>query len=174
MLKRRANFATGNMHLAVNSLQHFSLNLAMSRRAQANTKAQPADEAEVVRLDKWLFAARLFKTRALAATAIDAGKVKRNGERLKTSHIVKLGECYVVSKEGFIWDFEVTFITHLRGNGAAAARMYTETSRSVAEREVEMLKRKAAFSAGGSFNHRPTKRDRRDLVHYFNAQPRDD
>jgi ribosome-associated heat shock protein Hsp15 len=145
----------------------------MSRARQPNTNsvAEPEDDNGKVRLDKWLFAARFFKTRGLAADAIEAGKVKRNGERVKLSHAVRVGDKFAVGREGLVWDIEVTLVTDKRGNGAAAALMYTETAASIAEREAEMGKRKALFQAGVYMNHRPTKRDRRDLIKYF--EPKD-
>jgi ribosome-associated heat shock protein Hsp15 len=143
----------------------------MSRATPPNTEHDAADGR--VRLDKWLWAARFFKTRALAADAIDAGRIKRNGERVKTSHIVRVGERFVVSRESFVWDITVKTITDKRGNGAAAALMYSETAQSIAERERELAVRKAAFQAGVFINHRPTKRDRRDLEKYFSQRDDD-
>jgi ribosome-associated heat shock protein Hsp15 len=141
----------------------------MSRHRQQSNKPNqtPEDDADKVRLDKWLWAARFFKTRALAAEAIAAGKIKLDGDRTKTSHVVKRGERYVIGREGMSWDVEVLLITDKRGNGAAAALMYRETTESIAQREDEQLKRKAAMQAGVFLNHRPTKKDRRELIHYF-------
>jgi ribosome-associated heat shock protein Hsp15 len=141
----------------------------MSRAAKPNTES--VDESGKVRLDKWLFAARFFKTRGLAADAIEAGKVKRNGERVKLSHAVRVGDAFTVGREGLVWDITVALVTDKRGNGAAAALMYTETSASIAEREAELGRRKADFQAGVYMNHRPTKRDRRSLIKYF--EPKD-
>jgi ribosome-associated heat shock protein Hsp15 len=141
----------------------------MSRATKLNTDV--ADEAGKVRLDKWLFAARFFKTRGLAADAIESGKVKRNGDRVKLSHTVRVGDTFTIGREGLVWDITVTLVTDKRGNGAAAALMYTETSASIAERETELGRRKADFQAGVYMNHRPTKRDRRSLIKYF--EPKD-
>ena len=141
----------------------------MSRAAKPNTETD--DDDGKVRLDKWLFAARFFKTRGLAAAAIEAGKVKRDGERVKLSHAVRVGDAFTIGREGMISDVQVTLVTDKRGNGAAAALMYTETSESIAAREAELLRRKADFQAGVYINQRPTKRNRRDLIKYF--QPKD-
>lgn len=146
----------------------------MSRATPRDTEATAPDGPESkVRLDKWLWAARFFKTRALAAQAIDAGKVRKNGERLKSSHAVRIGERLTISREGLTWDITVTRVTDKRGNGAAAALMYTETAQSIAERELELARRKAAFQAGVFLNHRPTKRDRRHLEKYFDQRDAD-
>jgi ribosome-associated heat shock protein Hsp15 len=118
-------------------------------------------------LDKWLWAARFFKTRALAADAIEAGKIKKNNERMKTSHVVRVGERFSISREGLSWDITVRQVTDKRGNGAAAALLYCETVESVSAREEELARRKAAFQAGVFSNHRPTKRDRRALEKYI-------
>jgi ribosome-associated heat shock protein Hsp15 len=140
----------------------------MSRATRPNTEL--AHESEKIRLDKWLWAARFFKTRALAAQAIESGKIKRDGERVKTSHVVRVRERFTIGREGLSWDITVTSVTDKRGNGAAAALMYTETQESIAQREQELARRKAAFQAGVFLNHRPTKRDRRDLEKYFSDQ----
>ncbi len=142
----------------------------MSRAAKPNTEID--DNEGKVRLDKWLFAARFFKTRGLAADAIEAGKVKRDGERVKLSHAVRVGDAFTISREGLVWEIEVALVTDKRGNGAAAALMFTETTTSIAARDGELARRKADFQAGVYINHRPTKRDRRDLIKYFEPKDR--
>jgi ribosome-associated heat shock protein Hsp15 len=90
---------------------------------------------------------------------------------VKLSHAVRVGDAFAVGREGLVWDITVALVTDKRGNGAAAALMYTETSASIAEREAELGRRKADFQAGVYMNHRPTKRDRRSLIKYF--EPKD-
>ncbi len=144
----------------------------MSKAARPNTNAAAIDDdGGKVRLDKWLWAARFFKTRGLAADAIEGGRIRLKSERVKLSHAVRVGEHYSVSQDGFLWEILITAISDQRGNATAAALLYRESPESIEARALEVAKRKAAFSAGATFNHRPTKRDRRDLIKYF--QPKD-
>jgi ribosome-associated heat shock protein Hsp15 len=151
------------------------MNIPMSKAAKHGT--EPRDnsaEDERVRLDKFLWAARFFKTRALAAEAIEGGRVRLDGERVKLSHAVRTGERYTVTREGLHWTFSVKAVSDKRGNAAAAALLFDESAESVKAREDELAIRKAAFSAGATFNHRPTKRDRRDLIKYFERRDDDE
>ena len=86
-----------------------------------------------VRLDKWLWAARFYKTRTLAAQAIDAGQVRVGGERVKTAHAVRTGERVSVRKSGFVWDVTVTGLSDRRGGAAEAALLYQEDEASIAD-----------------------------------------
>lgn len=118
-----------------------------------------------VRVDKWLWAARFFKTRAKAKEAIDGGKVHMDGTRVKPSKEVSVGQQLVI-RQG--WDEKTVVITGLsaqRGNATAAALLYSETPESIAEREARHLQRQAAGSAAPAMG-RPSKKDRR-LIHQF-------
>jgi ribosome-associated heat shock protein Hsp15 len=121
-----------------------------------------------VRLDKWLWAARFYKTRTLAAQAIDAGQVRVGGERVKTAHAVRTGERVSVRKSGFVWDVTVTGLSDRRGGAADAALLYREDEASTAAR-VELAKqRKAAAEASPRYPGRPTKKQRRKLEDFLN------
>ena len=118
---------------------------------------------EAVRLDQWLVAARLFKTRAFAARAIDGGKVELNGHPAKRGKVVHRGDRVRVRKGPFVFFLEVQAISKHRGAPSEAAALYTEdpAGRAVRERLAHQLRvaPPPAYEGKG----RPTKRDRRDL-----------
>jgi ribosome-associated heat shock protein Hsp15 len=119
--------------------------------------------ARRLRLDKWLWAARFYKTRSVAAKAITAGQVHVDGERVKPAHEVKPGQRVTVRRAGLVWDVFVTAASDRRGNAAAAALLYAEIPEAAAAREEEMLRRRAAAAVAPSWPGRPTKRERRKL-----------
>jgi ribosome-associated heat shock protein Hsp15 len=123
-----------------------------------------------VRLDKWLWAARFYKTRALAVKAIDAGQVRVDGERVKPAHAVRIGERIGVRKSGIVVEADVAALSDRRGNAAAAALLYAETRQSIAAREAFVAARRADAQAGPRFAGRPTKRERRKLEDFL-AEP---
>ena len=134
---------------------------------EARTPA-PADLATAraavrVRLDKWLWAARFFKTRSTAAQAVDGGKIDINGERAKRAHLVQPGEIITVRRPPYEHHIVVRGLTDTRGPAAVAATLYEETAASRQARETLAFQLKNAptlsFEGGG----RPTKRDRRDI-----------
>ena len=89
-----------------------------------------------VRLDKWLWAARFFKTRALAVEAIEGGRVSLNGERAKPAKNVKLGDAVAIRKPPFEFSVQVTGLSDKRGSAGIAAALYAETEESRARRTV--------------------------------------
>lgn len=119
-----------------------------------------------VRLDKWLWAARFYKTRSLAAQAIDAGQARVNETRVKPAHLPRKGDLVAVRKAGLVWTVEVLALTDRRGGAAEAALMYRETEASAAAREQALLQRRAADAA--QLPGRPTKRQRRKLEDFLN------
>ncbi|MEO7496781.1 MAG: RNA-binding S4 domain-containing protein [Massilia sp.] len=116
-----------------------------------------------VRIDKWLWAARFFKTRSLATDAVDTGRVKLDGERIKPARAVKIGETYSVDNGAETWEVEVLGISDVRGAAPVARLLYQETERSVAKRENDHEARKLYREPGSTIKGRPTKRDRRQL-----------
>ena len=143
--------------------------LAMGIRADASTKTfGVAPSASRQRLDKWLWAARFYKTRSLAAQAIDAGHVRADDKRIKAAHPVRVGERISVRKSGFAWEVEVTALSDRRGGAADAALLYRETTQSIEARAQALQQRKAALAAEPRFAGRPTKRDRRKLEDFLN------
>ena len=121
-----------------------------------------------LRLDKWLWAARFYKTRTLAAEAIDAGHVRIGGERVKTAHAVRTGDRVSIRKAGYVWDITVTAVSDRRGGAADAALLYKEDDESIAARCELAKQRKAAAEASPRYPGRPTKRQRRKLEDFLN------
>lgn len=121
-----------------------------------------------LRIDKWLWAARFFKTRSLAATAVEAGQVRVNGERVKPSRAVHGGERVIVRKAGFAWDVEVTAVNECRGSATEAAKLYAEFEASRQARDEAIAKRRAVAASDPRFGGRPTKRERRKLEDFLN------
>jgi ribosome-associated heat shock protein Hsp15 len=128
----------------------------------------PADAAQPrVRIDKWLWAARFYKTRGLASEAVEAGQVRVGDERIKPARGVHVGERITVRKSGLAWHVEVTALAERRGSATEAAKLYRETAESVAAREEELARRRAAAAADPRLSGRPTKRDRRKLEDFL-------
>lgn len=120
------------------------------------------------RIDKWLWAARFYKTRSLAAQAIEAGHVRAEDARIKPAHDVRVGARVSVRKSGFTWEIEITALSDRRGGAADAALLYRETADSINARKLAAEQRKAALAAEPRWSGRPTKRDRRKLEDFLN------
>jgi ribosome-associated heat shock protein Hsp15 len=118
-----------------------------------------------IRFDKWLWAARFYRTRSLAAQAIDAGQARLNGERTKPAHGIRAGDTVSIRREGIVQDVAVTSLSDRRGPASAAALLYRETEASAAARAEALAQRKALAATDPRVPGRPTKRDRRKLGH---------
>lgn len=118
---------------------------------------------ETVRIDKWLWAARFFKTRSLATAAVEGGKVKLNNERTKPSRNVKEGDVLEIDNGSTEWQVIVKALAEQRGSATIAQTLYSETEESAQRRRQESEKRKYFREPGASIKGRPTKRDRRAL-----------
>ena len=116
-----------------------------------------------MRVDKWLWAARFFKSRSLAVTAIDGGKVTVNGERVKPSRDLKSGDRVRVRLGPYEHAVIVRAVSDRRGPAAQAALLYEETAESRAAREKLHWQLKHAAPVIVAGEGRPTKKDRRDL-----------
>ncbi len=127
----------------------------------------PEKDDPRVRLDKWLYAARFYKTRSIAAQAIESGRARIDDQRVKPSHAVKAGTRINLAKDSLVWKVEVTAVSDKRGPASEAARMYRELPESAAVREEEIARRKAAAASAPRTSGRPTKRDRRKLHSFF-------
>ncbi len=130
--------------------------------------AAPAAAAGRVRFDKWLWAARFYKTRSLAAQAIDAGQARVADERVKPACLPRIGELVSIRKAGLVWTVEVLALSDRRGGAAEAALLYRETATSLAAREEALAQRRAANAAAPRISGRPTKRQRRKLEDFLN------
>ena len=116
-----------------------------------------------VRLDKWLWAARFFKTRALAADAIESGKVEVNGERAKRAKQLQGGDMVRIRLGPYQHLVKVLAVSERRGPASVAAALYEEDADGRKAREALQIQIKAAQSASGYLPGRPTKKDRRDI-----------
>ena len=118
---------------------------------------------ERVRIDKWLWAARFFRTRTAATEAVAGGRVTVNGERAKPSREVAVGDRVEVRTSAERWTVDVRELADRRGSAAAARELYEEAPESAAAREQRRLEAKASRPLGADLGTRPTKRDRRRL-----------
>ncbi|HWQ53185.1 MAG TPA: RNA-binding S4 domain-containing protein [Bryobacteraceae bacterium] len=116
-----------------------------------------------VRIDKWLWAARFFKTRALASHACELGRIECNGLRAKASREVRTGDMLHVKTEGGDFEVEVLGVSDVRGPAAVAQTLYRETEASKEARQKLAEERKAMPHFDVFGEGRPSKRDRRDL-----------
>lgn len=119
--------------------------------------------ADSVRIDKWLWAARFFKTRSLATDAVDAGKVRVGGERIKPARGVKIGDTLDIDNGSTEWEVVVCELAEKRGSATVAQGLYRETEASIARRQQKAEQRRLFREPGESIKGRPTKRDRRLL-----------
>jgi len=116
-----------------------------------------------VRLDKWLWAACFFKTRALAVKACELGRIKLRDQPVKPAREIKAGDVLRITNDGGIFTVDVLALSDVRGPAAAAQALYRETEESVAARKKEQEARKMNPWFEMDRSERPTKRDRRDL-----------
>ena len=124
------------------------------------------EAAGSVRLDKWLWAARFYKTRALAVEAIDGGKVEVNDDKAKRAKAVRVGDRIRLRLGPYEWRLIVRGLSERRGPAPEAQKLYEEDAegKRLRERHAEQLK--AAHQAFGPEKGRPTKKDRRDLERF--------
>lgn len=125
----------------------------------------PNQELNSLRIDRWLWAARFYKTRALAAAAIKGGKVHSDGLRAKPSRTVKVGDRLEISRGEDRIELEVLAVSAKRGPATAAAMLYRESLESLARRTSATETRRFERLVRPDFGRRPDKRSRRRLRH---------
>ncbi len=118
---------------------------------------------DTVRIDKWLWAGRFFKTRTQAADAVEGGKVRLNGERVKPARSVRIGDLLDIDNGATVWEVEVQGLSDVRAAASIAQTLYAETEASIARRQREAEQRKYFKEPGETIKGRPTKRDRRQI-----------
>jgi len=118
---------------------------------------------QTVRIDKWLWAARFFKTRSLATDAVDSGKVKLGEERIKPARAVHIGDELSIDNGSDLWDVTVLGLSDQRAAAPIARQLYEESAGSIARREREAERRRLFKEPSDAFHGRPTKKDRRLL-----------
>jgi ribosome-associated heat shock protein Hsp15 len=124
------------------------------------------EPAARLRIDKWLWAARFFKTRSLAAQAVEGGRVQVNGERVKPAKALRPGDGVVVNIGGLEWAIEVRSLSARRGPAEEARKLYEERADSRARRQAVLDARRHAPEPSLGLRGRPTKRDRRRLKRF--------
>jgi ribosome-associated heat shock protein Hsp15 len=131
------------------------------------SQEQPSHAPVTIRLDKWLWAARFFKTRGLAQQAIGAGRVLVDGERVKVARALRAGEGVTVRVGDQEQCVEVLVLSEQRGPATVARTLYRETPESLAKREALALQRRLAPEPAWAIEQgRPTKRDRREMERF--------
>jgi ribosome-associated heat shock protein Hsp15 len=121
------------------------------------------DRVERVRIDKWLWAARFFKTRSAATEAVLGGHVHVGGERVKPAKEIRVGDTVEIRRGELRWTVAVTGVADRRGSATVAATLYEETPESLAARERERLVRRLTRPLGADLGARPTKQARRRI-----------
>ncbi len=119
-----------------------------------------------IRIDKWLWAARFFKTRALAARACELGRVQSNGQAAKPAREVHLGDRLQVRTEGGDFEVEVLVISGMRGPASVAQTLYRETDASRELRLKLQEERRKLMNVAPAPEHRPSTRDRRRIIQF--------
>ena len=115
------------------------------------------------RIDKWLWAARFFKTRSLATDAVNGSKVKLNGTACKPAREIKTGDSLDISNAETRWQVRVIALSEKRGPATEARQLYEESAESIAAREAEQMRRKFTLEPSAEIHGCPTKRDRRNI-----------
>jgi ribosome-associated heat shock protein Hsp15 len=125
-------------------------------------------ELESLRLDKWLWAARFYKTRSLAADAINGGKVHIQKQRCKASKEVRIGTHVTVSKDGYQWEITILLLSAQRGPAKEAVLMYQESPESYQKRQQDIIAQRELreLLPYTGHDHKPNKKERR-LIHRF-------
>ena len=124
---------------------------------------EQAAEQGALRLDKWLWAARLFKSRSLASEAVELGRVRLRGNRIKPAHPTRVGDALELIVGDTRLDIVVRALSARRGPATVARELYEETAASVARREQVQLLRRHAHEPAQSIKGRPTKKQGREL-----------
>ncbi len=119
-----------------------------------------------VRMDKWLWAARFFKTRALAAKACELGRIQSNGQPAKPAREVRIGDMLRITNDGGDFHVEILLLSEVRGPASVAQTLYRETEESRASRMKAAEERKVMRQFEPAPTGRPSKRDRRKIIQF--------
>lgn len=129
---------------------------------------QPEKIPDTMRLDKWLWCARFYKTRSMATDAIKSGRIMVNGERAKPSRMVEPGSRISIKRPPYTFDIKVVFLPHTRKSASEALQIYQETPASIEKRENISAQLKLDAMVTPRTDGKPTKRDRRQLLRFKN------
>ncbi len=125
--------------------------------------------SEKMRLDKWLWAARFFKTRSLATQAIEQGRVKLNGDRVKPAREIRPQDRLEIQLGDHVWTLTVCALSMQRGPAPVAQQLYAEAPESIARRQQQASEHKLSVNPAAAIKGRPTKRDRRQIHRFTDA-----
>jgi ribosome-associated heat shock protein Hsp15 len=135
----------------------------MAERSKASGAVAGADR---IRLDKWLWAARFYKTRSLAAAAISGGKVHSNGARVKPGRVVAVDDELTIGRAGVVMTVMVRALSGRRGPASVAEQLYAETEQSRLDRQQEAEQRRLIRQPAPNPGTRPNKKARRDMARF--------
>ena len=138
----------------------------VSENALKAKREASASDVETVRVDKWLWAARFFKTRALATAAVTGGHVQINSQRAKPARLIKADDQLLIKKAGLSFTVNVLQISDQRGPAPVARALYQETEESIEQRQAEGEQRRAERLARPDFGFRPDKKSRRERLRF--------
>lgn len=119
-----------------------------------------------VRIDKWLWVARFYKTRSLAADAVEGAKVQVNGERVKPAKVLRAGDTLVIRNGHFTWEITVLALSERRGSATEASKLYSESDQSRSERAEKGALLKSERQSNPFPGGRPTKKQRRQIIRF--------
>lgn len=122
--------------------------------------------SESIRIDKWLWAARFFKTRSMATEAVSGGKVHLNGNRVKPGREVKAGDELIIHRDGYSYEITVLGINKQRRPAKEAQLLYEEREQSIARRQEQSENQRIVNSGQPFSDRRPNKRERRHIVKF--------
>ncbi len=134
-------------------------------RSETGSQDAPATRSSL-RIDKWLWAARFFKTRALASKACDIGRIQCGDLRAKPAREIRVGDMLQIENEGGKFQIEVLSLSQMRGPAATAQKLFRETDASREARLKLVEERKAMQQYAPIPEHRPSKRDRRRIIQF--------
>ncbi len=117
----------------------------------------------MTRIDKWLWAARFFKTRTLAKKQVEQGKIRVDGQKCKPSRNVDIGQMIQIKKNDMLWEVKVLQLADKRGSATIARTLYQETEDSIKQREAQITLSKMSYHSTPKPEKRPTKKQRRDI-----------
>ncbi len=128
------------------------------------------EQQEPLRIDKWLWAARFFKTRGLASKAVSGGHIQKDGQRMKPSKVVQVGEVFHIRRDQEEYIVRVLALSGRRGPASEAALLYEESEESKARRATEREDRRLIQAAAARPEGRPDKRDRKKIRKFIRKE----
>jgi len=131
-------------------------------------------ELEKLRIDKWLWAARFYKTRSIASDAVNGGKVHLNNDRVKAAKAVTVGDILKIRRGNDVWEVKVLSLFDKRRQASLAQTMYEELDESIKQREASTANRRAMNAGMSPATHRPSKKERRHIIRFKRANQKND